>query len=279
MKQEEYGWTTFDGISIYARSWKPEGTARAVIALVHGLGDHTGRYPWLVETLTGAGYAINAFDRRGEGKSGGPRVDTPSYEALLRDIDQHLAKTRERFPGLPVVLYGHSFGGAQTLCYVLKRSPQLAAVVATSPGLASGVHQPAAKLLAGRVLAKVAPRMHIPLGSPLSSISHNTAWLETTKADPYFTQTISARIAIEQLKTNAWILSQTNFPPVPLLIMQGTADQHVDPKVNIEFAGRLKGDVTLKVWEGLGHELHNEVDASRAEVLAFVKGWIDKHVR
>ena len=279
MKHEEYGWTTFDGLSIHARTWKPQGTARAVIALIHGLGDHTGRYPWLVEALTGAGYAISAFDRRGEGKSGGPRAHTPSYEALLRDIDTHLANTRERFPGIPLVMYGHSFGGAQTLCYVMKRSPRLAAVVASSPGLASGVRQPALKVAAGRLLAKVAPRMHIPLGSPLSSISHDPAWLEATKADPYFIQTLSARIAIEQLNTNAWILAQASFPAVPLLIMQGTADQHVDPKVNIEFAGRLKGDVTLKVWEGLGHELHNEVEASRAEVLAFVKGWIDKHVR
>ena len=279
MKHEEYGWTTFDGISIYARTWKPQGTARAVIALVHGFGDHSGRYPWLVEAMTGAGYAVSAFDRRGEGKSGGPRVHTPSYEALLRDIDQHLANTRERFPGLPVVLYGHSFGGQQILCHVMKRKPTLAAVVASSPGLASGVRQPAVKVLAGRLLAKVAPRVQIPLGSPLSSLSHDPAWLETTKADPLFIQTLSAGIAIEFLKTSEWILSQSSFPPMPLLIMQGTADQHVDPKVNIEFAGRLKGDVTLKVWEGLGHELHNEVDASRAEVLAFVKGWIDKHVR
>ena len=104
MKQEEYGWTTFDDISIYARTWRPEGTARAVISLVHGLGDHTGRYPWLVGTLTDAGYAISAFDRRGEGKSGGPRVYTPSYEALLRDIDRHLDNTKERFPQIPHVL-------------------------------------------------------------------------------------------------------------------------------------------------------------------------------
>ena len=128
-----------------------------------------------------------------------------------------------------------------------------------------------------RLLAKIAPRVQIPLGSPLGSLSHDPAWLEATKADPLFTRTLSAGIAIEFLKTSEWILSQTSFPPLPLLIMQGTADQHVDPKTNIEFAGRLKGDVTLKVWEGLGHELHNEV--SRAEVLAFVKGWIDARVK
>jgi len=276
MTHEEYNWTTFDGVSIYARAWKPQGTARAVISLVHGLGDHSGRYPWLVEALTGAGYAVSSFDRRGEGKSGGPRTDIPSYEAILRDIDQHMENTKKRFPGMPLVMYGHSFGGAQTLCYVWRRKPAIAAVVASSPGLASGVPQPALKIMAGRVLARLAPRVHIPLGSPLSSISHDTAWLEATKADPLFTQGLSTRLAVEQLNTNQWILAQTEFPPLPLLIMQGTADQHVDPEVNIEFARRLKGDVTLKVWEGLGHELHNEVQKSRDEVIAFARGWIDK---
>lgn len=276
MTHEEYSWTTFDGISIYARTWRPQGTARAVIALIHGVGDHSGRYPWLVEMLTGAGCAVSAFDRRGEGKSGGPRVHAPSYEALLRDIDRHLENTRERFPKIPHVLYGQSFGGAQTLCYVMKRSPKLAAVVASSPGLASGVRQPAAKILAGRVLSMIAPRVHIPLGSPLSSLSHDPTWIETTKADPYLVQTLSARIGMLQLDTNQWILAQSSFP-LPLLIMQGTADEHVDAQVNISFAHRLKGDVTLKVWEGLGHELHNEL--ARAEVLQFVRGWLDDRIR
>jgi alpha-beta hydrolase superfamily lysophospholipase len=277
MKNEVYSWTTFDGLSIHAQMWKPEGPARAVISLVHGFGDHSGRYPSLVEALTSAGYAINAFDRRGEGKSAGPRVYTPSYEALLRDIDQHLANTRERFPRIPHVLYGHSFGGQQVLRYVMERKPALAAVVASSPGLASGIKQPGAKIMAGRLLAKIAPRFQIPLGSPLDSLSHDPAWLETTRTDPLFIKTLSAGIAIEFLKTSEWILSQASFPPLPLLIMQGTTDRHVDPKTNIEFAKRLKGDVTLKVWEGLGHELHNEL--SRAEVLAFVRGWLDAHVK
>jgi acylglycerol lipase len=268
---KEHSWKTFDGLLVFAQAWQPAGAAKAVIALVHGIGDHSGRLPFLVESLTAAGYAVSAY-----GKSEGPRVHTPSYESLLHDLDVHLEKTRELFPGVPLVLYGHSFGGAQALCYVMKRRPTLACVVASSPGLASGVRQPAMKVAAGRLLSRIAPTLHIPLGSPLSSLSHDSEWIAATERDPLFSATLSARVAIEQLDTNQWILAQTSFP-LPLLIMQGTADRHVDPQVNIAFARRLTGDVTLKVWEGLGHELHNEL--AREEVLAYVRAWLDAHVK
>jgi alpha-beta hydrolase superfamily lysophospholipase len=272
----EHSWKTFDGLLVFAQTWQPAGTAKAVIAIVHGIGDHSGRFQRLVEPLTDAGYAISAYDQRGHGRTEGPRAHAPSYESLLRDIDLHLEKTRERFPGLPVILYGHSFGGAQVLCYVMKRLPRLACVVASSPGLASGVRQPAAKVAAGRLLSRIAPTLHIPLGSPLGSLSHDSEWITATERDPLFSRTLSARAAIEQLDTNRWILAQTSFP-LPLLIMQGTEDRHVDPAVNTAFARRLAGDVTLKVWEGLGHELHNEL--ARAEVLAWVRAWLDARVK
>ena len=274
MKHEEYSWTSFDGLSMFAQSWQPDAP-RAVISLVHGVGDHSGRYPYFVPAMTDAGYAVNAFDLRGHGRSGGPRVHAPSYDALLRDIDVHLQNTRQRFPGLPHVLYGHSFGGAQVLCYTMKRTPALAAVVASSPGLASGVRQPALKVAAGRLLSRLTPTLHIPLGSPTATLSTDPAWVSKSLQDPMFHKTLSARIGIIQLDANEWIRAQTSFP-VPLLLMQGTGDRYVDPQATIAFARNLAGDVTLKVWDGLGHELHNELP--RAEVLAFVRAWLDERV-
>jgi alpha-beta hydrolase superfamily lysophospholipase len=276
MKHFEYSWKTHDGLLVFAQTWQPQGEPKAVVALVHGLGDHSGRLPWLVESLTDAGYAVSAYDQRGHGRTEGPRVHASAYESLLLDIDRHLQATRERFPAIPLVLYGHSFGGAQALCYVLKRRPRLACVVASSPGLASGIHQPAAKILVGRLLSRIAPTLHIPLGSPLSSLSHDPEWIATTERDPLFSVTLSARLAIEQLTTNEWILSQTEFP-LPLLIMQGSADRHVDPEVIAAFARRLGGEVTFKLWEGLGHELHNEL--KRSDVLAYVRAWLDAHAK
>jgi alpha-beta hydrolase superfamily lysophospholipase len=275
VKNEQYSWKTSDGLTLQAQSWAPAGKPKAAVALVHGVNDHAGRYPRVVELLTAAGYAVNGFDQRGQGRSEGPRVFAPSYDALLGDIDVHLEQTRARFPAMPLFLYGHSFGGAQVLYYAMKRRPTLAGVVASSPGLGSGVRQSGLKILVGKLLSRVAPTVQIPLGSPASGLSHDPAVVEAYARDPLVDPGLSARIAMEMLKTNAWIVAQESFP-LPLLIMQGTADQHVDAQLNIAFAGRLSGDVTLKVWEGLGHELHNEVQ--KDEVIAFMRGWLDKHV-
>ena len=94
MKHVEYSWTTFDDIKIFAQSWRQDAVPKAVIALVHGLGEHSDRYTWLVKKLPEAGYALNAYDLRGHGRSAGPRVHAPSFEALMRDIDRHLENTR-----------------------------------------------------------------------------------------------------------------------------------------------------------------------------------------
>src|SRR5271157_4078474 len=132
MKHTEYSWKTLDGLAVFARTWEPEGAPKAAVALVHGVGDHSGRFPWLVEAFASAGYAVSAFDQRGHGRTEGPRVHAASYESLLRDLERHVENTRERFPGIPLFVYGHSFGAAQAICYVLKRRPTLAGVVASS---------------------------------------------------------------------------------------------------------------------------------------------------
>lgn len=101
MKHEEYSGKSFDGIEVFAQSWSPEGAARAAVALVHGQGDHSGRYPRLVERLVSGGVAVYATDSRGHGRTGGPRAYAPSIEALMKDIDALLDRTRARFPAFP----------------------------------------------------------------------------------------------------------------------------------------------------------------------------------
>jgi alpha-beta hydrolase superfamily lysophospholipase len=271
MKHEEQAWKSTDGLDMFAQAWLPEGGPRAVVALVHGLGDHSGRYPRLVEMLTASGHAVSAFDQRGHGKSAGPRTYTPSYASLMDDIGLHLDRTRARFPGLPVILYGHSAGGAQVLYYVLNRAPSLAGVVASAPGLASGVRQSAFKIAMAKILSAVIPKFHIPLGSPAGALSRDPAWLEETERDPLFQEGLTVRLAAEMLKAGQWIRSHHSFP-LPLLIIQGTEDLHVNPELNLAFGRQLAGDVTVKVWEGFNHEMHNDI--GKDDVIRFVIEWI-----
>jgi alpha-beta hydrolase superfamily lysophospholipase len=275
MRHTEYSWKASDGLEIFAQSWAPDGKARAVVALVHGLGEHSGRYPLLVEKLPPAGYAVNAYDLRGHGKSDGPRVYASSFEVLMDDIDRHLQQTRERFRGLPVFLYGHSLGGEQVLYYALRRSPSLAGVIATSPLLAPGIPVSPLKVAGAKLLARLVPRSIVSAEVPWDSLSRDSSVIEWAKNDPLYHEGVSTRLGVEFLRAGEWICCQDTFP-LPLLILQGTDDHHVSPQKSIEFAKKLSGDVTLEVFEGGRHELHNDLD--RAKVAEIVLAWMGKRV-
>lgn len=274
MKHGEYSWKASDGLEMFAQSWAPDNKPKAAIALVHGLGEHSGRYPLLVERLPAAGYAINAYDLRGHGRTGGPRVHASSFEVLMEDIARDIDQTRQRFPGVPVFLYGHSLGGEQVLYYVLRRSPSLKGVIATSPLLAPGTPVSPLKVTVSKLLSRIVPRLIITTEVPWESLSGDPAVIEWTKKDPLYQEGVSVRMGAELLRAGEWIRAQTVFP-LPLLIMQGTEDHHVSPEKTIQFGQGLTGDVTLKVWEGGHHELHN--DLGRQKVADFILTWLEKH--
>ena len=123
MQHIEFTQQAPDGVQFYFQGWQPETPPKAVVCLVHGLGEHSGRYAHVAAALNDAGYALLGFDLRGHGKSGGPRGHTPSYETLMDDIGRLLAEAAQRYPGQPQFLYGHSLGGNLVLNYALRRKP------------------------------------------------------------------------------------------------------------------------------------------------------------
>ena len=153
-------------------------------------GARTGRALGQVSPSRGeaasAGYAINAYDLRGHGRTGGPRVYAPSFEVLMGDVERHIEQTRQRFPGLPVFLYGHSLGGEQVLYYVLRRSPSLAGVIATSPLLAPGTPLSPLKVAGAKLLARLVPTKIITTEVPWDSLSRDAAVIGVDKERPAF---------------------------------------------------------------------------------------------
>jgi len=273
MTSGQYGWKTADGVRISAEIWRPDGAPVAAVAFVHGLGEHIGRYPHVAKAFTDAGYAFNAFDHRGHGKSGGSRLFAPSYDAFMGDLDIHLERTRALTPGAPLFIYGHSMGGSIVLYYIMRRRPDVAGAVASSPGLGTATPQPPMKILFGRIMNRLLPTLRVPTGFPPHGLSRDPAVLENASTDALFQNGVSVRLGLEILRAGDWIKAQTESP-CPLLIMQGTADTYVDPSMTAVFARALRGDVTYKEWEGAYHELHNET--MKEEVLASLLAWMDK---
>jgi len=149
MKHTEFKFKTSDELQLFGQSWQPEDRPRAAICLVHGMGEHSGRYGHVADRLTQAGYSVFAFDLRGHGKSLGPRGHTPSYRTLLNDINSLLNEVDKNFPELPLFLYGHSLGGNLVLNYVLRRQPKFKGVIVTGPWLRLAFEPPRFKIWNG----------------------------------------------------------------------------------------------------------------------------------
>jgi alpha-beta hydrolase superfamily lysophospholipase len=275
MEISEWTWKSFDGLDMYARAWTPQGKPKAAIALVHGHGEHVARYDPVAAALTEKGYAMLGFDLRGHGKSGGPRGHTPAYEALMDDIAAFFKQVDERYPGLPRFLYGHSLGGNLVLNYALRRKPDLRGVIATGPWLKLAFDPPASQVTLGRLMNGIAPGFTQHSKLDTKGLSHDQAVVSAYENDPLVHDKISARLFVAMYESGLWALEHAAEFPLPLLLMHGSADQLTSAKASQEFAERAGDKVTLKVWDGLYHEIHNEFE--KAIVFKVILDWLGKH--
>jgi acylglycerol lipase len=277
MNHSEFALKTKDGLTLYSQAWQPDTAPRAVICLIHGLGEHSGRYAHVAEAFNNAGLALAAMDLRGHGKSEGKRGHTPIYESFLDDIDLLLAFAVQRYPGAPRFLYGHSLGGNLVLYYALLRQPAIHGVIASAALLRTSFAPPAWKVPLGKMMNRIWPDFIMPNGLEQAALSRDPAVVQAYQRDPLVHDRISARLGIGFMQAGEYILNHaSDFPPVPLLVMQGMDDRIVSAEANRQVASGVKGDVTFKPWDKLYHEIHNEPE--KQMVLDFVISWINTHI-
>lgn len=270
----ETNWQSDDGLRLYAQGWEPDGDAQAVVCLVHGLGEHSGRYAHVAAALTGAGYALLAFDLRGHGRSLGVRGHSPSFEALMQDIDCLLDEANACYPRRPCFLYGHSLGGGLVLNYVLRRRPRLAGVIATGPALRPAFDPPGWKLAVGKLMCKVRPTFQMANGLDLAGLSHDPSVVRAYKNDRLVHDRVSARLGLDIIMTGEEALAMAGSFPLPLLLMHGNSDRITSCLASRQFAKRVPaGRCTFKEWDGLYHELHNEPE--QRDVLRTMIEWLN----
>lgn len=275
MTTTEWKWTSRDGLEMYARSWVPENP-KAVICFIHGHGEHVNRYNHVGQAFVQAGYALQAYDLRGHGQSGGPRGYTPSYEALLDDISDFLADARKRYPGLPLFLYGHSMGGNQVANYVLRYPDGLQGAIVTSPWLKLVSKPGGLKLFLVNVMSVVFPSYTEASGLEQAAISRDAEEVRVYASDPLVHDRVSARLFAVMEANAQGMLEKADSLKIPMLLIHGSADRLSRADGSKEFAGKAGSLVTLQIWEGLYHEPHNEPE--KAEVIRAMTGWIGEHL-
>jgi len=261
------------GLELYYQVWRPEGEPWAAVALVHGVGEHSGRYGNLVGPLVDAGSAVYGYDQRGHGRSPGPRVHIDRWDEYRDDLGAFLRLVAAEVPGRPLVVYGHSMGSLVVLDYLLQGSDGVAGAIVSGVALEpAGVGSPLLVVIA-RLLSGLRPRHSLRLGIDATALSRDPAVVEAYRADPLVTSRATARWGAESLAAVRRVKEGMARLDVPLLILHGEAD----PLNMVSGAKALREavprqDVTLRVYAGVRHEPHN--DAGHEQVAADVVAWL-----
>lgn len=276
----ETKWEDRDGLIFYVRGWEPNSKRpRAVIALIHGLGEHTGRYLHVGKTMTDTGYAFVGFDLRGHGRTGGSRGHFPSFETAMRDMREFFKFLVQRYPDIPHFLYGHSLGGLLSLAYALQYHNGLSGVIVTGAGLRSPLQEQKAKVAMANLLGSLLPTVTVSSGLDAATISRDQDVVKKYVNDPLVHDKTSLGLGKSLIQAIEFCFTHAKEFKPPLLIMHGVADKLTYPSGSEDFA-RLAGennkDVTLKLWDGLYHEIHNEPE--KVEVLKVMIDWLEKHL-
>lgn len=257
--------TTAGGVEELGRVWRPPGEPWAEVVLVHGLGEHSGRYEHVGGQMAEAGLAVTSFDLVGQGATGGRRADVEDWAVFLDQVESHVSAALAS--GRPVVLYGHSMGGLISLEYALSERPQPTLLVLSAPALFGGA---AWQRALAPIVGRLVPTLSIPNKISGEQLSHDPAVGIAYFADPLVQTKSTGRLGAGIFSAMERCRGSLERLRVPTLVVHGGADTVVPPTASLPLAG-LAG-VERRLYPKLRHETHNEPEGP--EVLAETIGWI-----
>ncbi len=260
---------------LYGQSWRSIDL-RAVVVIVHGYAEHSGRYQWAALELVNRGFAVYAFDLRGHGKSSGAGYFVPSFDDYLSDLATFLQQVKLKEPNKPLFLFGHSMGGTIAALLAIRHKPLLTGLVLSSAVLAN---RNLSKLLLRIIMlvSHLLPKFPTLLLDS-DTISRDRNVVEIYENDPLVDRgRMPARTLAEMLKAIAEIQSRMNELELPLLILHGTEDRLVNIEGSENFyLGVSSQDKSIELYDGLYHELLNEPE--KMQILSDIEEWLLKHL-
>ena len=267
--------TAKDGIELFIRENIPP-QYKGMICIVHGFGEHSGRYAHVADFFNKNGYAVLAMDNRGHGKSGGKRGHTPSFESYLDDIDMFLNYAKTKNESVPLFLYGHSMGGNLILNYVIQRQPKiLRGLIATSPWIRLAFEPKPILITMGKLMRSIFPTFTQDSGLDVNGISRDKAVVDAYINDPLVHSKITASAGMGMTDSAAFLNTYKGQMSIPTLIVHGTNDKLISQAASEEFANRVT-NIDYKKWVGLYHETHNEPE--KMDVLQDILQWVNAKI-
>jgi alpha-beta hydrolase superfamily lysophospholipase len=253
----------------------PGENLRAMMILVHGLGEHIQRYLAWAELFKGKGIGFTGVDLPGHGCSDGKRGHIKSNEVTDEMIDILIRDCRKTFPGTPLFIYGHSLGGGIVLDYLVRKNPKVKGAVVTSPWLKLSFEPDKSKVRLAGIMKNILPGLVQPSGLVVEHISHDKEVVDKYKNDPLNHGKISVSLFHDAMTAAENALKNASNLKVPLLLIHGSDDKICSPEGSREFASKTKL-AEFRLWKDGYHELHNEF--FKKEVFDYIINWINSRL-
>lgn len=272
MPHKEFNWDDGDGNEIYCQSWNPSGEIEAVVCLVHGMGEHSGRYQHFSNFLNSKKWAVLLHDQPGHGKTKGARGHVKGYDHLLDQVDRLMEKAELEYPGIPKFIYGHSMGGNVVANYVLRRKPKVLASVITGPWFALAFEPPKFKIALGKIMKNLYPGYSETSNLDTDMLSHDPKIVKAYIDDPLVHAKVSTGFFFGVKEAGEWAVENASNLSIPMLVNHGGDDQITSVGQSKVFVSNAGKHARLKIWDGMYHEIHNEIN--KEEVYKYVYEWM-----
>ena len=261
----------------YYQAWLPEGKVKAMLLVIHGLGEHCGRYMNVVNHFVPLGYAVYGYDHIGHGKSEGMREVVERFEDYTNTLTVYCEMVKSWQAGKPLFLVGHSMGGLITSCYLLDHQIDFRGAVISAPLVKASGNISQVTIFMGKILSALAPKMGL-LPVDARSISRDPEVVKAYVSDPLvFHGKTPARLAAELLKAMRRVTAEADKITLPFFVVQGNADRLVDPAgAQMLYDQASSKDKAIRIYEGYYHEVFNEPEHGR--VLKDVETWLAAHI-
>lgn len=278
MKTESGTCVVRDRTSLFWKGCFPDTSAKAVVHIIHGYAEHVDRYGNVVDELLPAGYAVIGNDHRGHGRSGGKRGHVVRFQDFIDDERQFYRDViKARLPGIPYFVLGHSMGSLIAMNYVEQDAADIRGLILSGTGSQPGADIPKALLALTRILSTLLPAVHVKSPLPPEFISRDEDVVLAYVNDPLVYNVITPRLAHEM---NRYVVigAENAFKiKMPVLIQLGSKDTAFSGQR--ELFDRIGAeDKTFKLYDGLRHEVYNELIEDRSKVLADLRQWLDRHL-
>jgi alpha-beta hydrolase superfamily lysophospholipase len=276
MKDGEGFFQGVGGAKLYYQCWWSEKDPLAVLGIIHGFGEHSGRYMNVVTYLTFHGYKLYGFDHRGHGRSPGQRGHINHWGDYRGDVRAFLQMIIKQEPGRPMFLLGHSMGALIVLDYILRDPEGLRGAITSGAPIKLVVDKPWRVTLA-RLLSQILPRISFSIGLDKSALSRDPEVIKTYEEDPVVHGVATARWSTELFATIEWVKTHADEVRIPILMVHGEADRLSLSEGTCSFYEEVPfSDKELQIYPGGYHESHNDLDHER--VTKDIRQWLERHL-